>query len=160
MAGLRSGRLRCRARPGDHPVRRHPVALVALAGVLLAACAAPAVHPAVTRVADLLELRRDDVRDPAAYEGLFADPQLAAALTEGSEEPTGTPQIPDYDPPYLTAETTSTADVAVVWKASEDFSDWPAVTVFIVSFADGRWVVVDALESTVAPEPLDATPAR
>lgn len=137
-------------------MRRHLLALATLAVVLLAACAAPAVHPAVTRVAGLLELRRDDVRDPAAYEGYFADPELASALAEGSGEATGTPQVPEYEPPYLAAETTSTADVAVVWKASDDFPDWPTATVFVLSLADDRWVVTDALEATSAPEPLEA----
>jgi hypothetical protein len=128
------------------------LALAAL--VLLAACAAPAVHPAVARVAELLELRRDDVRDPAAYEAYFADVEIGAALAEGSGEPTGTPQVPEYDRPYLTAETTSTADVVVVWKASDDFPDWPAVTVFILSLAEDEWVVVDAFEATSAPAPV------
>lgn len=137
-------------------MRLHLVAVVAMAGVLLAACAAPAVHPAVTRVADLLDLRRSDVRDPAAYETFFEDPTLASALAQGSGEPTGTPQVPDYEPPYLTAETTSTADVAVVWKTSDDFTDWPAVTVFILSLVDGDWMVTDALEATSAPKPLAA----
>ena len=136
--------------------RRPALISLALALVLLAACAAPAVHPAVARVAALLELRRDDVRDPAAYEGFFEDPGLASALAQGSGEPTGTPQVPEYEPPYLTAETTSTADVAVVWRASDDFPGWPAATVFLLSLVDDRWVVTDALEATSAPEPLAA----
>lgn len=134
--------------------RRPALIALALALVLLAACAAPAVHPAVTRIADLLELRRDDVRDPAAYEGFFADPTLASAIAQGSGEPTGTPQVPEYEPPYLTAETTSTADVAVVWKQSDSFRGWPVATVFILSLAGDEWVVTDALEATSAPEPL------
>ena len=140
-------------------MRRASAAFALVAVVLLAACAAEAVHPAVTRISDLLELRRDDVRDPAAYEEYFADADLAAELASGSSEPTGTPQVPEYDPPYLTAETTSTADVAVVWKASDDFRDWPAVTVFILSLTDDRWLVIDAFEATSAPEPLEPAAA-
>ncbi len=135
-------------------VRRRMVAAVMVAAALSSGCSAEAAHPAVARVTDLLELRRDDVRDPAAYEEYFADTGLAAELASGSGEPTGTPQVPDYDTPYLAAETTSTADVAVVWKASDDFPDWPAVTVFILSLTDDRWLVIDALEATSAPEPL------
>lgn len=135
-------------------MRRRLVVLALAALALLAACAAEPAHPAVTRVADLLELRRDDVRDPASYGEYFADPELAADLAEGSGEPTGTPQVPDFEPPYLTAETTSTADVAVVWKASDDFPDWPTATVFMLSLMEDRWVVVDALEATSAPVPL------
>lgn len=137
-------------------MRRAASALALVVLIALAACATEAVHPALARVADLLELRRDDVRDPADYEGFFEDPTLGSALAEGSGEPTGTPQIPEYEQPYLTAETTSTADVAVVWKASDDFPDWPAATVFILSLAGDEWVVTDALEATSAPEPLEA----
>lgn len=136
--------------------RRTLAALSLILALALAACAAPAMHPAITRIADLLELRRSDVRDPAAYEGYFADPELAAALAQGSGEPTGTPQIPEYEPPYLTAETTSTAEVAVVWRASDDFPGWPAATVFLLSLVDDRWVVTDALEASSTPEPLAA----
>ncbi len=124
------------------------------AAVLLAGCAADAVHPAITAIASLLELRRDDVRAPGAYEKYFADPAIAAELASGSSEATGTPQVPEYEPLYLTAETTSTADVAVVWKASDGFEGWPAATVFMLSLDDGRWIVIDALETTSAPEPL------
>jgi len=127
---------------------------VTLALALLAGCAVDAVHPAVTAITDLLELRRDDVRDPEAYEPYFTTTELAAELASGSDEPTGTPQVPEHESLYLTAETTSTADVAVVWKAGDDFPDWPVATVFVLSQTDGRWVVVDALEATSAPEPL------
>lgn len=133
--------------------RRAASVVAAMLALALAACAAPAVHPAVTRVSELLALRRDDVRDPAAYEAYFVDAGIGAALAGGSGEPTGTPQVPEYDSPYLAAETTSTADVAVVWRASDDFPDWPAVTVFILSFDAGEWLVIDALEATSAPEP-------
>ncbi len=136
-------------------VRRRVVAAIMLAAALSSGCSAEAARPAITRISDLLELRRDDVRDPAAYEEYLADADLAAELASGSGEPTGTPQVPEYEPPYLTAETTSTADVAVVWKASDDFPGWPAVTVFILSLDDGRWLVIDAFEATSAPEPLE-----
>lgn len=136
---------------------RHLAPIALTLALALAACTAQAVHPAVTRVAELLELRRSDVREPAAYEVFFEDPSLASALAQGSGEPTGTPQVPEYDPPYLSAETSATADVAVVWKMSDDFPDWPAVTVFILSLVDGDWMVTDALEATSAPEPLAAT---
>ncbi|MBN2841435.1 MAG: hypothetical protein JXP37_10820 [Coriobacteriia bacterium] len=112
-------------------------------------------HPAVERVDELLQLRRDDVRDAAAYEEFFADPRFAASLAQASTEPTGTPRVPPYEPPYLAAETTSTADVAVVWRADDAFPDWPAANVFRLALEDGRWVIVDAIEADPAPEPLD-----
>jgi hypothetical protein len=44
--------------------------------------------------------------------------------------------------------------VAVVWEPDAAFDGWAAVTVFSTALEDGRWVVVDALETTAAPEPL------
>lgn len=145
-------------------MRRTCISLVVLAVALgvLAGCSAPKEvrHPAVEAIVDLLELRRDDVRDPAAYEDFFENPELAAALADSSGEDTGTPQVPEYEDPYLSAETSATADVAVVWKSSEAFPDWPAATVFSLVLADDRWIVVDALETTVAPEPVPAAAAE
>jgi hypothetical protein len=139
-------------------MRRITLLLCLFAAVVLAittACA-PAVpdHPAVIAIQELLELRLDDVRDATAYEPYFEDAELAAALAEGSTEPTGTPRVPKWEPPYLSAEASSTADVAVIWKASDDFPEWPAVTIFMLKQLEDRWVVVDAVEATQAPEPL------
>lgn len=133
------------------------IALGALVG-----CSAPGEvrHPAIEAVADLLELRRDDVRDAAAYEEYFENPELAATLAESGDEETGTPQVPEYEDPYLSAETSATADVAVVWKTDQAFPDWPTATVFSLVLADGRWIVVDALESTAVPDPLPAAAAE
>lgn len=114
----------------------------------------PLPHPAVTAVSELLELRRDDARDPAAYVPYFADPSLAEALAAPSDEPTGTPRVPPYQPPYLSAESTSTAEVAVIWEPDDDFPDWMPVTVFATQFVDGTWLIVDAIETTAVPEPL------
>jgi len=127
------------------------------AALFVTACSGsggPQPHPAVTAVSELLELRRADVRDPAAYEPYVGNPELAAALADGSIEPTGTPRVPPYRPPYLSAESTSTADVAVVWEPDDAFPGWTPVAVFSTVLEDGRWVVVDALETTAAPEPL------
>ncbi|MBN2248123.1 MAG: hypothetical protein JW733_05440 [Coriobacteriia bacterium] len=132
------------------------VALVSLA-MLLAACSGgggPLPHPAVTAVSELLELRRSDARDAAAYEPYLSDPALAEALAAPSDEPTGTPRVPTYRAPYLSAESTSTADVAVVWEPDGAFPDWTPVTVFSTELTDGRWVVTDAIETTAAPGPL------
>ena len=137
--------------------RRIALAAIVLALALLTACSGsggPLPHPAVTAVSELLERRRADARDPAAYEPYVGDPELAAALAGGSTEPTGTPRVPPYRNPYLSAESTSTADVAVVWEPDAAFDGWAAVTVFSTALEDGRWVVVDALETTAAPEPL------
>ena len=134
------------------------IAAAVLFVLAVAGCAAsplPAYeHPAARAVDALLALRRADVRDAAAYEPYFADPALAAALAEGSGEPTGTPRVPEWEPPYVSREESGMASVAVVWTPGEDFADWPAVTVFLTELADGRWVISDATETTAAPAPL------
>mgnify|MGYP007118315766 CR=1 FL=1 len=86
---------------------------------------------------------------------LYIDPRFAASLAQASTEPTGTPRVPPYEPPYLAAETTSTVDVAVVWRADGAFPEWPVANVFRLALEDGLWVVVDAIEADPAPEPLD-----
>ncbi len=139
------------------PLSIYLLLVIALAVPLVAGCSGgggPLPHPAVTAVGGLLELRRADARDPAAYELYVGDSELAAALAGGSTEPTGTPRVPPYRAPYLSAESTSTADVAVVWEPDAAFPGWAAVTVFSAALEGGRWVVVDALEATAAPEPL------
>ncbi|MHB1135885.1 MAG: hypothetical protein ACYCXR_03325 [Coriobacteriia bacterium] len=133
------------------------VAALLAAPVLLVACSGgggPLPHPAVTAVSELLELRRDDVRDADAYEPYFEDSELAGALAAPSDEPTGTPRVPPYRAPYLSAETTSAAHVAVIWESDDEFLDWAPVTVFTARLIDGTWLIVDAIETTVAPEPL------
>jgi hypothetical protein len=135
-------------------------AAVLLACVMLAAaCSSPVAadeHPAVAAVQALLELRRADVRDPAAYAPHLLESSVATALAEGSSDPTGTPRIPEWEPPYLSAETSTTADVAVVWSQDDDFPDWGSVTLFLVVLDEGRWAVADAIETTSAPAPLEA----
>lgn len=139
-------------------VRRTCIAVgIALAVFALAGCAArgPAYdHPAAVAVNELLELRADDVRDIEAYAPYFADPEIAAALVEPSQAATGTPRVPAWEAPYVSEETSTTADVVVVWKPSDDFPDWPAVNILVMSLLDGRWVVADAEETTQAPPPV------
>lgn len=114
----------------------------------------PEPHPAVAAVTHLLELRRDDVRDADAYAPYFEDEGMAETLAAPGEVTTGTPRVPPFQTPYLSAETTSTADVAVVWEPDDAFEGWTPVTVFRTERVDGAWRVIDALEATVAPQPL------
>ena len=131
------------------------LAIVVVFAAMIAGCAsAPGEHPAVTVIRELLELRRDDNRDPQAYAEFFLEPDLAAALAEGSGEPTGTPRVPQWEQPYVSEETTDSASVVVIWKPDDDFEGWPAVNVFSLSLVDERWVVIDAVGATGAPEPL------
>ena len=134
-----------------------PIVIVLAVSALLAACSsaeAPPPHPAATVVTELLELRRDDVRDADAYAPYFEDVAMAEALASASTVPTGTPRVPPYEAPYLSAESSSTAEVVVVWEPDGEFLEWVPVTIFHTRLAEGRWRVVDAVESTTAPEPF------
>lgn len=119
-----------------------------------AASSAESDHAAVLAVQQLLELRREDSRDAGAYSPFFLDSSLATAVADGSGEATGTPQVPEWEPLYLSEETTGSASVVVRWKPADEFPDWPAVNIFMLSLVEDRWVVVDAIEATAAPEPI------
>lgn len=114
----------------------------------------PLPHPAVTAVTELLQLRRADVRNADAYAPYFEDAAMADALAEASGVPTGTPRVPPYRAPYLSAESTSAAEVAVVWEDGDGFPEWVPVTVFHTRLTEGQWRVTDAVETTVAPEAI------
>lgn len=142
------------------PATALPLSLL-FAGMLVAAlagCAAspdPAYeHPAAQAVDALLSLRRADVRDPAAYGEYFADPALAAVLATGSDGPTGTPRVPEWEPPYVSEEAGGRTAIAVVWRRDADFPGWPPVTIFVTDLVGERWVVSDAIEATSAPAPI------
>ncbi|MRS12127.1 MAG: hypothetical protein EG823_03530 [Actinobacteria bacterium] len=130
-----------------------------LAAIAAAACAPKGaeaeMHPAVGAVQHLLELRADDVRDAEAYAPYFADSALATALAESAAGTEKTRRVPEWETPYLSELTPSTASVAVVWKESDGFPDWPAVHVFMLALQDDAWIVEDAVEASAAPEPLD-----
>ncbi|MBN1192623.1 MAG: hypothetical protein JXA36_02875 [Coriobacteriia bacterium] len=111
-------------------------------------------HPAAKITEEVLQLRRDDVRDAEAYLPYFENAELARAFSYGSEAEPGTPRVPEWEPPYVSEETSDTADVVVVWKPGHDFPDWPAVNIFKTRLTDGHWVLVDAVEATSAPEPI------
>lgn len=131
------------------------LAVVLTLGVVSCTSTDPAVdHPAAIAVDELLELRRDDVRDPREYVPYFLESSLATALAEGSDEPTGTPRVPRWEPPYVSEETSTTASVVVVWKVDDDFEGWPAINIFLMSLEGERWVVTDAVEATSAPTPI------
>lgn len=117
-------------------------------------------HPAAQTVGELLKIRRKDVRDPEAYAPYFLESSLATALAESSEEATGEPRVPLWETPYVSEETPTTASVVVVWKADAAFEGWPALNIFLMSLEDDRWVVIDAIEATSAPEPIGARDAK
>ena len=157
-----------RSRGGARAHLLAPVAAVCLTASLLLSACSPAAetpvtaynHPAATMIVDLLEMRRADVRDPEAYAPYFLESALATALATGSTQPTGTPCVPEWEGPYVSAETTATAEVVVIWEASDDFPDWPPVTIFSSTLEGDRWVLTDAFETTVAPAPIASVRER
>lgn len=116
--------------------------------MLLAACAAPAPDPTrdpVSSVEALLGLRYDRSTDASAYARLLVDPELAKSLANASrEESSSTPPTPRWEQPYLSGETTSTAEVVVLWKTSKDLPGYPTASVFMMQKVDGAWKAKDA----------------
>lgn len=139
-------------------MRRFLPLLCLLAVVLATAvgCAQSATsHPAARTIEKLLELRRDDVRDPKAYAPYFLESSLATALAESSAETTKAPRVPEWEKPYVSEENSSGVSVVVVWKQDDrKFPGWPKANVFMLTEKDERWVVIDAIETSSAPAPI------
>jgi len=137
-------------------MRRPLLATVLVAFALtLGACASPAADTASPQgvVARVLELRRDRATDTASYTPYFAEASVATELAKDSTTATRTP-LPAWSDPYVSAQTSSTADVVVVWSRSEErFKQWPAATVFALRLEKGAWVIVDAQETTGTTPP-------
>ncbi len=127
--------------------------LAVLVAASVAGCSSGSSHPAVRTVTELLELRRADDRDANKYRRFFLESSIASALVEPGGVPTGTPRVPRWRRVYPSKLASGSAEVAVTWRQDSAFEDWPAATVFVLSYEGGRWVVVDAREETSAPEP-------
>lgn len=123
------------------------------------------LEPPAKAVDSLLELRYERSTDASAY-AEYVSPELAAELARASKEETSsTPPTPLWEPPYVsaegsaTAEASATADVVVVWKNRDDYPEWPPATVFSMSLIEGdRWVASDARtvgETETVPPALD-----
>ncbi|MDZ4178392.1 MAG: hypothetical protein U1E29_04045 [Coriobacteriia bacterium] len=130
-------------------VRRLVFALmVAVLAAGLAACAAePArLDPPAQVIQSLLELRAQRSTEASAYAEYVAGENVARELAQAAvEETTGVTPTPDWESPYVSEQTSATADVVVVWKEPQDWADWPTATIFKLSLLDdGRWVAVDA----------------
>ncbi|PKQ29276.1 MAG: hypothetical protein CVT60_06195 [Actinobacteria bacterium HGW-Actinobacteria-10] len=134
----------------------------------LAGCAAdsePTLDPPAQAVDSLLELRHERSTDASAY-AEYVSEELAIELARASEAETSTtPPTPEWEPPYVsaegsaTAEASATADVVVVWKDRDDYPEWPPATIFSMSLIDdGRWIASDARtlgETETVPPALD-----
>jgi hypothetical protein len=132
---------------------------VLLAAVSLTACApAPGTdHPAARTVERLLELRAERSTDGAAYAAVVADSEVASALVEAARLASSTvAPTPDWEAPYVSNVSSSTAEVVVVWRASSAHADWSAATVFAAVRRGDGWAVTDAREATsgAIPKPL------
>ena len=104
-----------------------------------------------------LELRRTRTTDASAYAELFADPAVAVDARVRRRHREGAPPIPAWRAPYVSGlETSSDADVVVVWRASKEHQGLAAATVFRLQLVDGSWRIADALplETSTTPKPL------
>lgn len=130
--------------------------IVAAIAAAVFALRTPSVPEQAEPVQKLLELRQERSVDTSAYAEVVASRDVAEALvSDVTTENAATSPIPDWETPYLSAKEATAADVAVVWKKSAQFKDWSKVTVFKVGRLKGRWVVIDADETSKAPEPVE-----
>lgn len=131
-----------------HRVHRITVmALMLLLAAALVGCAesAPKKGSPEATVQSLLELRSSLATDPAEYASFVETPMAEALATDSvSRAASQTAPIPEWKTPEGTEETTATAKVTVVWKASKEFANWAKKTVFDLRKTDGRWIVIDA----------------
>lgn len=142
--------------------RRVPIVFTAAAALLalvLSGCAGgpqPATEPqdAVTR---LLEARSDGVTDAKVYRLYVLDEDVASALASDSAQRKGEKPTPPWGEPKVFNETTSTADVKVVWQRSKEHTGWAEATVFKVVLDSGYWVVTDAADvaADFVPKPTN-----
>jgi hypothetical protein len=132
---------------------------VLLAAVSLTACApAPGTdHPAARTVERLLQLRAARSTDAAAYASLVAESEIASALVDAAGPASSTvAPIPDWQAPYVSSVTSSTAEVVVVWRTSSAHVGWAAATAFATVRKGDAWAVSDArdLSAGEVPKPL------
>ncbi len=138
------------------------IASATLLAAVLATAACTASEPlepaAAAAVQDALDVRASRSTDASDYAPYFADPTVAEALAESARlESTSTVPIPEWEPPYVSAETSASADVVVVWVPAAELPDWPRATVFSLEM-DERWFIVDASDVTTGPIPSELVP--
>jgi len=124
--------------------------------LLVSGCAAVTLSPPERAVDDLLQLRAERSTDASAYAELLLDPAIAAELAAAAaEEAEDSRPLPEWEEPYISAESSAGADVVVVWRNLEEWPEWPAATRFATQEVDGEWVTVDAepLQEASIPPP-------
>ena len=122
-----------------------PLAIVvALLGMGGCAAKEAELDPPARAVQGLLELRYERSTDASAY-AEYLNPELAQELARASEEETAdVAPTPEWEPPYVSQEGTSTADVVVVWGDRSKHEGWPPATIFTMQLLDERWLASDA----------------
>lgn len=132
--------------------------LVAVVVLLFATgCSAGVLEPPERAVDDLLQLRAERSTDASAYAKLLQDPAIAAELAAAAvEEASDLRPLPEWEEPYISAESSAQADVVVVWRNLEEWPEWPDATRFATQMIDGEWVTVDAepLQEASIPPPV------
>jgi hypothetical protein len=106
------------------------------------------LEPPAQAVQQLLELRSVNATDRAEYLRYVESTSVAAALAADSIARKNNSPVPEWETPQVTESGTSTAEVKVIWKPSEQFKDWPASTMFGLTKGDAGWRVVDAVDTT------------
>lgn len=133
---------------------------VAVLGLVIVATRVvrPSQQGPAQAVQTVLELRQGRSTDASAYAQYFTDTEITEALVrEGSQASESTSSavspIPGWEPPYVSAQTTSSADVVVVWTPDRRFEKWTKATIFSLEETSGRWVIVNAVELTSSVPP-------
>lgn len=124
--------------------------------LLVSGCSADTLSPPERAVDSLLRLRAERSTDASAYAELLQDPAIAAELAAAAaEEPAESRPLPEWEEPYISAESSAGADVVVVWRNAEEWPEWPVATRFVTQEVDGEWVTVDAepLQEASIPPP-------
>lgn len=134
------------------------LAIVASVTFLLAGCTSTVQEPRspASSVDALLLLRQERSTDASAYAQYVAAPETAAELARSSaEETVGAAPTPAWEPPYVSAQSESTATVIVVWKSREAYPGFPVATEWSLERIDGRWRATDAraIEETAGIPP-------
>jgi len=132
--------------PNAKALTRLAIVLAALLAVILLVACAPELPAPAASVQELLEIRADRSQDASAYAEYVVSPELAEELALAAIEESASPDppTPNWSAPYVSTETSSTANVVVVWDADDRFEEWPVATIFKAELVDGRWVTVDA----------------
>lgn len=115
-------------------------------GVIVVGCATQDAR--VTVVEELLRLRQARSADASAYAQYVDSEALAEALADADRASKGDQEspIPAWKPPFVSGESTTSAEVVVVWSGRDGYADWPYATIFEVRLRDGEWRVSDARE--------------